>query len=83
MTNEAIAFVTDDERAYYRFTVTKGRIKMEEKGLKFRDGAIRPKLAKEFGLKPRDPYSAYIAYCETQQALLLAKRTFPTKKEQS
>lgn len=62
------------EVSYGRFAALKGALKMEKVGLKSRGGALRPRLAKEFGLKPRDSYDAYIAYCESQMAILLAER---------
>lgn len=65
---------TPDSVAYFRFAALKGRLKLESKGLGFRGGATRPQLAKEFGLKPRAPYEEYIAYCESQMALLIAKK---------
>lgn len=77
MTQTPQVFQTPDEIAYYRFASLKFRLGVERAGMTFRDGATRPQLAAEFGLKPRDPLTAYIAYCETQMALLLAKRTFP------
>lgn len=76
----AQTFSTPDEIAYFRFCQLKYALKVEALGLKHKGGALRPKLATEFGLKPRDPLTAYIAYCETQQALLLAKRTFATTR---
>lgn len=79
----ALVFETPDQIAYYRITVIKGALKKEvlarQHGFSL-GRALRPQLAKEFGLKPRDSHDKYIAYCETQQAILLAKR--PTQKEQ-
>lgn len=56
---------------YGRFASLKGSLNLESKGLKTRGGALRPRLAKEFGLKPRDSYDKYIAYCQDQMDKLL------------
>lgn len=82
-TQQAQVFQTPDEIAYYRFTALKFALKREmickQYGMTV-PRAIRPQLAKEFCLGPRAPYTTYIAYCETQQAVLLAKRTFATTR---
>jgi hypothetical protein len=46
---------------YVRLASLKGMVNLESKGLKSRAGPIRPKIATEFGLKPRDSYDKFIA----------------------
>jgi hypothetical protein len=53
--------ITGNGVTAYRFLSLKQMLKLEQKGFKTRGGAIRPRLAKEFGLKPRDSYENYIA----------------------
>lgn len=57
---------------YARWASLKGRVKMEKVGLKFKGGAIRPKLAAELGLKARDPYDAYIAAIQAKMDAIMA-----------
>jgi hypothetical protein len=63
-----------DEMAYYRLAVIKGRLKLEANGLRGRGGAMRPRMAAEFGLKPRDTFEAFIAVAERRMAALLEKK---------
>lgn len=49
--------------AYGRMAALKGALKLESLGMKTRGGALRPRLAKEFGLPARADYSSYIAVC--------------------
>jgi hypothetical protein len=44
-----------------RFVSLRGMLKLESVGMKTRGGSLRPRLADEFGLKPRAPYATYIA----------------------
>jgi hypothetical protein len=46
---------------YVRLGVLKGMVKLESKGMQTRGGAIRPRIAAEFGLKPRASYADFIA----------------------
>jgi hypothetical protein len=71
--SKALVFDTPNQIGYVRFASLKAALKMEKVGLKTRGGALRPRLAKEFGLKPRDSFDTYIAHCETQMAVLKAK----------
>lgn len=71
---KSIVVNTPDGISYFRFASIKGMLNLESKGLYGRGGALRPRLAKEFGLKPRDSYAKYIAYCEAQMAILLANK---------
>jgi hypothetical protein len=58
---QAQVFDTPDEIAFFRLCSLRGSLKLESKGLKSRGGAIRPRIAAEFGLMPRAPYETYIA----------------------
>lgn len=60
---EGITLSGPVEIEFGRFASLKGALKMEAKGLKTRGGPLRPKLAAEFGLKPRDDHQKYIDYC--------------------
>ncbi len=48
----------------FRFLSVRGTLKLEKMGLKHSGGPLRPRLAKEFGLKPRDSHDMYIAKCQ-------------------
>ena len=48
----------------FRLLSIKHQLKLEKLGLKSSGGALRPRLAKEFGLKPRAPHAEYIAKIE-------------------
>lgn len=47
--------------AHFRLLSIKGCVKLESKGIRHSSGAIRPRIAAEFGLKPRDSYDKFIA----------------------
>jgi hypothetical protein len=59
---------------YVRLASLKGMLKLEHLGMTSRGGALRPRLAAEFGLKPRDSHAKFIAYCEKKMAEFLANR---------
>lgn len=63
---------TPEGVSYARYASLKGMLKLESLGMKSRSGALRPRLAKEFGLAPRASYDAYIAYCYGRMQELLA-----------
>ncbi len=48
----------------FRWASVKAQLKMEKVGLKSSGGPLRPRLAKELGLKARDSYEMYIAAVE-------------------
>jgi len=52
---------TPDEISIFRLLSVKHQLNFEKMGMKSSGGALRPRLAKEFGLKPRDSYEMYIA----------------------
>jgi hypothetical protein len=60
---ETVVLSTPTEINFGRFSVLKGKLKLESKGLKTHGPALRGQLAQEFGLKPRDSYDKYIQYC--------------------
>lgn len=59
------------EVAYIRLASVKSQLKLEKLGLKSKGGALRPRLAKEFGLAARAPHDAYIAECERRMQEML------------
>ena len=60
---EGVMLSTPTEINFGRFASLKGALKLESKGLKSRAGPLRPQLAAEFGLKPRDSHDKYIQFC--------------------
>ena len=56
--------IVGDEIARFRLCVLKQHLKLEQKGLKHSGGAIRPRIAAELGLKPRDSHDKFIAKLE-------------------
>lgn len=72
---EATVLSGELEISYARYASLKGALKLEKVGLKSRGGALRPKLAKEFGLSPRAPYDQYINHCICKMNELLAAKT--------
>lgn len=49
------------EPEIYRLLSLRGMLKLEAAGMTTRGGALRPRLAAELGLKPRDSHAAFIA----------------------
>jgi hypothetical protein len=70
--NNATVVSTPSGIEYFRFASVKAQLKLEKVGLKSSGGALRPRLAKEFGLSPRAHHDAYIAYCIDKMNSLLA-----------
>lgn len=58
---------------YYRLASVKYQLKMEALGMRSSGGALRPRLAVEFGLKARDSREAYIEVCKEKMAALVVK----------
>ena len=56
--------IVGDAISRYRLCVLKQHLKLEQKGLKHSGGAIRPRIAAELGLKPRDSHDKFIAKLE-------------------
>jgi hypothetical protein len=44
----------------FRWISVKHMVSLESKGMKSRGGSIRPRIAAELGLKPRDSYEKFI-----------------------
>jgi hypothetical protein len=58
------ATITGTDIGAYRLLSLKSMLRMESKGMKSRGGALRPRIAEELGLKPRDSYEVFIAKIE-------------------
>jgi len=56
--------IAGDAIARYRLCALRSALKLEQKGLKHSGGAIRPRIAAELGLKPRDSHDKFIAKLE-------------------
>lgn len=48
----------------FRMLSIRGKLRLESKGLRNLGGATRPKIAAEFGLKPRDSFEKFIAVAQ-------------------
>ena len=57
--------------SFVRLASLKGMVSLESKGLKSRAGPIRPKIAAELGLKPRDTYEKFIVAIKAKMEELL------------
>ena len=57
--------------SYFRLASLKGMVKMEQAGFSTRGGAIRPRIAAEFGLKSRDSHDKFIAAIQAKMLELL------------
>jgi hypothetical protein len=69
MNTEAITLSTPEQIAAYRLLSLRGMLRLEKVGLKSRGGAVRPRIADELGLKPRDSYELYISTIENKLGL--------------
>jgi hypothetical protein len=74
MTQEATVIATADGVKYARLASLKGMLKLEKVGLKTRGGALRPRIAEEFGLNKRDPHDKFIAEIQSRMDAILAAR---------
>lgn len=59
---------------YFRLASLKSQLKLEAVGLKSSGGAIRPRIAKEFNLSPRAPYTDYIKAIQILMDKAIAER---------
>jgi hypothetical protein len=59
---------------YFQLAAVKAALKLEKAGLKHSGGAIRPKWAKELGLKPRDSHDKLIAALRARMDALLKEQ---------
>lgn len=55
---------------YVRLASLRGMLRLESKGMKTRGGPLRPRIAAEFGLKPRDAFEKFINAIEARMAKL-------------
>ena len=51
---------TGEGVSYMRLATLRGMLRLESVGMKSRNGPVRPRIAAEFGLKPRDSFTTYI-----------------------
>lgn len=56
---------------YMRLASLRGMLRLEMQGMKSRLGPLRPKIAAEFGLKPRAPFRDFIVAVQTKMNELL------------
>lgn len=56
-----LVFDTPESINFFRLCSLRGMLKLEKIGMKTRGGALRPRIAAEFGLKPRDSHDKFIA----------------------
>jgi hypothetical protein len=54
----------------FRLASLKGMVKLDKLGMRHSGGPIRPRIAAEFGLKPRDSHDKFIAAIEAKIAAL-------------
>lgn len=59
----------------YRWATIRGALRLEQRGLKTRGGALRPRLAKQLGLTPRAPYEAFLAAVQVKIDEFYAKES--------
>ncbi len=71
-----------DSIAYYRLATLKGCIKLEAKGMRHSGGAVRPRIAAEFGLSPRAKHDTFIAAIQAKMDELIAKKQAAQAEEQ-
>jgi hypothetical protein len=71
--DETLVFDTEDQINFFRFASLKHQLKLEGRGLRSSGGALRPRLAAEFGLGPRDDRHFYIDYCQARMDEIKAK----------
>lgn len=63
---------TPESIAYVRLASLKGMVTLESKGMKSRSGPIRPKIAAELGLKPRDGYNKFIEAIKAKMETIIS-----------
>jgi hypothetical protein len=71
--DQTLVFDTEDQINFFRFASLKHQLKLEGRGLRSSGGALRPRLAAEFGLGPRDDRHFYIDYCQARMDEIKAK----------
>ena len=71
MSEGGTAATTNTKIEYFRWASIKQMVKLDKLGLKHSGGALRPRLAPQLKLKPRDSHEAYL---EAIEARLVALR---------
>lgn len=72
MTTTTANVYTGSDVSIFRLLSIKGMLKMEKIGMKTRGGALRPRIAAEFGLTARTPHDTFIKVIEDMLATLKA-----------
>jgi hypothetical protein len=70
--------VTGPHVEVYRWSALRAALELEQRGMKGRAGPLRPRLAAELGLKPRDSYDKFI---ESVSAKIAAVRVAADAQE--
>lgn len=81
--NETIVCDTADSIAHFRLASLKGQLKMEKHGMKGSMSPLRPKLAAEFGLKPRDSHDKFIAVIQAKMDAFVTKAAAESAVDQT
>jgi len=66
--------MTAEHVTYYMLASQKQQLKLESKGLMSSGGALRPRLAAQHGLKPRDSREKYIEVIQAKMDAILSAR---------
>lgn len=65
---------TGEGVTYFALASQKAQLKLESKGLMSSGGALRPRLAKMHGLKPRDSREKFIEVIQAKMDAIIASR---------
>lgn len=76
-----VAITTPEGINAYRLASIRAALRLESVGMKTRGGALRPKIAKELGLRPRDSYATFIKELDTRIAASKFGDTAEVSKE--
>ena len=71
----ATTISTPEGISYTRLASLKGMLKLEKIGMKTRGGALRPRIAAEFGLNKRDSHDKFITEIQRRMDELLAAKS--------
>ncbi len=72
--NETLVFSGPVETNCFRLISIKHQLRLEKAGMKSSGGALRPRLAAEFGLSPKASHEAFIAAIQGQIDTIQAAR---------
>ena len=64
---------TANDIALFRLASIRAQLRLESVGMKSSGGALRPRLAVEFGLKPRASHAKYLEVIDRKINLLAVK----------